>query len=328
MNNIPQPTTDGLKPITTDLAKANISLSLTKANLNFQNLSDEIARIPKNEDGIQEMANLIAKAKEIENKINEAHQIGKKPYLDGGKSWDTAKNDLLNVLAGSTLALKAKYAQLCKEVEKRRIEAENKAKQDKAILDGIETNLMTFSSQITACKTNKELVGVEARINLEKSRTTKYGEFMPILLEKLVQLTELVKTQKATVQELEKIQKEKIEAEQSGDDGKLLELMDREEIVTQKVHENKINIETKVVNNSSVYSEGYTVAKEVFPQIKGRKQWKMRLDDPKKALAAGLLNVEINTIKAKAVMADLKKDNPDSQEFFKDGICYYESTNY
>jgi hypothetical protein len=328
MSNTPQPTTDGLKPITTDLAKANISLSLTKANLNFQNLADEIARIPKNEDGLQEMANLIAKAKEIENKINETHQIGKKPYLDGGKSWDTAKNDLLNVLAGSTLALKAKYAQLCKEVEKRRIEAENKAKQDKAILDGIETNLMTFSSQITACKTNKELVAVESRINLEKSRTTKYGEFMPILLEKLVQLTELVKTQKATVQELERIQKEKIEAEQSGDDGKLLELMDREEIVTQKVHENKINIETKVVNASSAYSEGYTVAKEVFPQIKGRKQWKMRLDDPKKALAAGLLNVEINTIKAKAVMADLKKDNPDSQEFFKDGICYYESTNY
>lgn len=315
-----------IKPITADLARAEINLALTKASLSFQVLQDKIDAIVPNEDGIQAMADVINEEKRMEKKIEETFEIGKKPYWDGGKAWDAAKSDLLALGEAAISKTRVKYNELCKAIEKRKKDAKDKAEKDKATIEGINTNILAFSAQITACKTNKELVGVEARINLEKSRTTKYGEFMPVLLEKLLELNELVKTQKATVQALEALQLKKAEAEKEGDDGKLLDLIDQEEILTATVHQNKVDIETKVVNSTTSYSGGGGgYARESFPVIKGgRRQWKMKIVDQDKAYKNGMLSVEINSAKAKLEMANLREANKDATEFFKDGLHYYE----
>jgi len=317
-----------LKPITADMAKAAMNLALTKVGKSFQALENKVSAIVPNEDNLQAMADVIKEADLMEKEIEKAFKEGKKPYWDAATAYDAAKKDLMGLKTAAIKKTEEKYAELCRAIEQRRKDAEEKEKKDKAIIDGIATNVLAFSAKITACKTNEELTAVEKLINLEKSRATKYGEFLPILVERCNELNALVKTQKATVQQLEAIQAEKVAAEASGDDGKLLDLMDKEELLTQTVQQNKINIEEKVVNTATSYSH-VTTAKEVFPEIKGgRRQWKMKIVDEAKAYKNGMLTVEINSAKAKLEMANLREGNKNAAEFFSNGLHYYEEKNF
>lgn len=317
-----------LVKVTPELAKAKMNLALTKVNKTFQDLNNKVATIVPNEDNLQLMAETIADAKKIEATLEEAFKAGKNPYWEACKSWDEAKKDLLKMKSDAISATEIKYNELCKAIEARKQKAKEDEAKDKAIQDGINTNVLAFSNKITACKTNKELIAAEASINLERSRTTKYGKHMPLLLSKLDELGTLVKTQKATVQKLEAIQAEKTAAEEAGDDGKLLDLMDQEELVTAEVQQNRINTEEKIVNSTTAYSSPIATAQEVFPEIKGRRQWKMEIVDEAKAYKAGVLTVEIHAESAKKRMAELREKNPKATEFIETGIRYYETKIY
>lgn len=318
--------TTSLPAITQDAVKQKMSIALTKATLSIQSLQDEADSLVVNDEpeNLTKVAEFLAKVKKIDSIIDKEHEAGKKPFLEGGRIWDSAKKDLLKATADVKNPIQQKYTEVCNEIDRKTREAEQKKALEKQILDGIESNVMSFSQQIASCQTKADLNAVERLINLEKSsnRASKYGEHHQKAIDRYDEvLLPILKDQKIKIEE-----KEKLEAELAKTND-----AQKHEQLTQQLEEKQNEIiqnQVKVQEQALVQEQSAVIEPEiVMPTIK-TKRTDIVCEIVDLALVfkktPALLNIELKTIDAKK-QGQLLKDAGafgDKDELIVNGIKY------
>lgn len=256
--------------------KFNITLTETK----FQALADEASKLVFNEDNLEKIKEFIDKTKKVEKAIEATHRDGKAEALKIGRDWDAAKNAFIAQVAAIVDNPMSQYSKICREVqEKQRLESvETKRKND--IKAGIENNAIYYAKVIADCKTTTELTKIESIINLEKSRKEKYAEFLPQAIERYNELNAILKTQKGNINELERLELEKVQAELAGDDEKIIEIEEKKEATAVKIEESKVVVQEKAIEQS--FAAEIPTAKVVYPAVKAKRSvWKWKAIDLK-----------------------------------------------
>jgi len=265
--------------VTAEIAKAKLKLSLTEAELNIQAVQTKADKLVFNEDNLTEIKETISAIKAINKKIDESHETAKAPAWAECKAWDAAKNDLKGLLAPILFKVEGKHTTLCQAVEKRKREADAETARKKGIEDLLNTTILGFSQEITACKTSAELISIQARINAEQGKKSAYQEYLPALIERCAELNQPLKDQKEAIKQLEGLNAVEEVALATGDDQTLLEIQDKKEEINGKIQENKVKTEESAINSSirGYGGGGYT---QTFPSVKAKRQvWKWEITD-------------------------------------------------
>lgn len=263
--------------ITKEVVSGKMALALTRAELNIQTLHDIGAGLTLNEDNIPAIAEFLSKGRKAKKVVDDEHKLIKEPFLKQGQVIDESKREMLKNIDDLLSPIALKHTELCQAVEKRAQEAERERQRKANILQGIETNMISFSQKIAECTTNEQLISIERLINLEKGAKAKYQEFLPTAVDKFESLTSLLKLQKDNVKESIRLEDERKKAEEKGDDAKIMELQERQEVLTARIDEAKINVQETAINHSSVTVED---AVEVMPEVVvRRKSWDFEVVD-------------------------------------------------
>lgn len=320
--------------VTPEIAKAQISVALTSANLVIQKIQDEANKLEINEDHLQEIADFISKTKKVDKLIDEKHKEGKSPSLQEGRNWDAAKNSLISIIEGIRNPISVKYTTLCQDIEKKRREEEEKERKKKEILLGIENNVISFSSRIASCSTNKELLNIESIINLEKSpsRKDKYGEFHNQAISKYDEvLKPIIVSQKQKIKEKEDLDNQLLEAQKQNNIEAIDTINEKKELVEDEIKQNQILVQENALNQKPI--QHVENARVIYPSVKARRvSWEIELVDADMAIkkAKDLLDISLNKEKAKTVLATLKEAGvlEGREEYILNGIKYYQKTLY
>lgn len=225
--------------------KSKFNLALTSAS--FQKIADEEMTLVYNEDHVEDIKLFLNKANNLKKVIEATHKTGKEEALKIGRNWDAAKNSFLAQVEAIVSTAYSNYSKLCASIaEKQKKDAEEK--QRVAVIKNlIEANAVNLSMKIAGCDTTKDLLAIESIINLEKTRKEKYQEFLPDAIERLAPLTEILKNQKLVVKEREDLAAQKLAAEKSGNDEKLMEVIEKQEANVQQIESNKITVQEKAI---------------------------------------------------------------------------------
>lgn len=334
-NNSLEPIKKELPVVTVSDAKKKMELALTVAELNMQAVLNDLGALVLNEDNLVLIKEKLTLVDKIQKKIDEEHKVIKKPYKDGGDACDDAKNELKGLLQPEYNRVNAKYVAICQAKEKREREEAAEEKRKQAIREGMTTNINDFSTKIAAAETTEQLLDIERRINLEKARKDKYGEYYDEMVGKLNELTPLLTEQKKAVKELSGLDVAEQKAIETGDDESLLAISEKKETITAQVQETKIRVQETAVNQSS-YSGGgggfYTTVKSGIKP--SRRTWKTELVSATDALKTNpdLLRVELNPIMVKAELEKLKASGKlkegETEELTIGGIKYFLHKDY
>lgn len=319
--------------LTQEMVLAKMNIALTKKQLSVQKLQDEADSLEFTEENIPVISSYLAKLTAIDKTTEEVHKELKSPFLEAGRVCDAAKNSNMAVTLAIRTPVKTKFDKLCADVERKKREATELAAKKAAILQGIENNVIDFSSKIAACGTNTELLSIERIINLEKSesRAEKYGEFHKQAIEKYdTILKPILKDQKDKIQKKEELEKQIKEAEKSNDVEKIDLLQGKKEQVEDEIQQNAVKIQENAISSAPI--DFIPVAEEIFADTKSRRSYTIEITDEKEALkkAKDLLTIDINKDAANVVLRFLKDTNAfkDKSEVILNGIKYSEIKNY
>lgn len=312
-----------LPAITPDQAKHKISIALTKTQVSFQALQTEADGLVFNEDNLASIGAFIGKMKKVDKSIADTHEEGKRPFLEGGRSWDTAKKDMLSVSTQISAPVIAKHAAICAEVDRKNREAQEKRDADKRIRESIEQNAIFFSQKIAASTNRKELNDVERLINLEKSssRANKYGEFHQIAIDRFDELLlPILKDQKTKIDEKEGLEKE---MQSTVDPEKHDVLKEKLEEKHNEIIQNQVKVQEQALSQVNAPME----AEVILPEVKARRTDIIcELVDVAAAFKKQkeLLNIELKTAEAKKIGQTLKDSGAfgDKDEIIVNGIKF------
>jgi hypothetical protein len=224
-----------------------------------------------NEDNLTEIAGFLEKARKAKKIITDEHTKIKEAPLRECQVIDESKRNMIEQVDLLMNTANTKYTALCREIEDKKRKADDEKKRKEAILQGIDSNMISFSSRIANCATNDELLAVERSINLEKSYKNKYQEFLDTAIEKYNSLTSLLTLQKTRVKELEALEEQKRKATKEQDDKKLLELNEKQFKLESKIEENKIAVQETAINQATETART-TEPEIVLPNVSTRRK--------------------------------------------------------
>lgn len=307
---------------TQEIITARFNKELTK--LSFQEALNGLSKFEVTPDSIPAAQLKLKGARAFITKMKEIHAQGKADAWSECKMWDKALTDLTKPLND---VLAAKDAEVQKVAQKAAEDAE-KLRRENLRVDNIKKSIDAFifeqTNAIVSAKTPEAIISIEKLIGSHKANSSRYAEFLPILIERVNELTPLLKNQKEHIKELEEINKQKAAALIEGDDAKVLELQDQQEAVSDKIEETKVIIQETAISGAIQPADVISLPTTVFAPKPRRSQWTYEVVDEKKAFAAGMLVCEINKEKAKEKLEDIKKNTPEGkEETIIDGVRYF-----
>jgi hypothetical protein len=313
-------------------AKITSHFNIAKTQAGFQKIADEVSNLVYNEDNMAQILEVVNKVRAINKKIEEVHKNGKEAALLEGRQWDLAKNTFLdenNALIATPIE---KYKALAAEVAERQQKEENEKRRVQAIANGIETNAVAFAASIAACQTTEELLAIERKINLEKTRKDKYDEFLPNAITRFNELNAILKVQKQNVAELERLRTMQAAARLNEDDQAVIDLMEQEEHLESKIEDHKIIVQEAAVNQS-MNEPVYASFSPVYASVKAKRTtWKFEMVDTREVMKKNpeLLVIELDDAKVKERMNGLKDSGVfmDKTEYTLNGIRYYQEKTF
>lgn len=313
------------------VAKTKMQLALTTAQTNIQALHDAESSLVYNEDNLQQISDFINKVKKAESVIETKRKELKEPALQEGKNIDEGAKVISSELQAIRTKAAENYNKLCVELESRHKQAEIAKQRVFNIQEGIKNNILAFSTEISNCSTNAQLIHVERKINLEKGRKDKYAEFIDDFIEKSKPLTVLLTEQKQKIKDYEAVTQELSKAMEAQDDAKSLELMDKKEVLEAKIAENSQNVANEALNMAI---NAPTVAEQILPEAPKAKRsvWKFRVVDLKetekkmkdwivKSIDENKVKLYLDTKKAEGI-------DKNTEEFTFAGVKFYLERSY
>lgn len=322
--------------LTPAVAKTKMNLALTTHNLVLQTLQTEADSVEKNEDHLEQMKGVIDKIKKAKKVVEDKHAEIKKPYLEGARSCDAAKNELTALFDGILSPLAKKYSDLCTAVQKRKADEEAKKKKEQEILQTIETTVVDFSTRIASCVTRQSLIDVERLINLEKgsTRAPKYGEFHAKAIARFDEvLIPAIRGQKEVVEQIAIVDKKIQQAQEAGDIENVESLTEEKQQATSVLTNNQLKVQEHAIFNdfAAPVEEKVSIIHPAVPKG-GRTDYEIEIVDIEAALKKSrhLLNIELKLADAKDFARDLDKtDNFSSRDsVIFNGIKYTKTKKF
>lgn len=324
--------------LTYQIIEAKFKTQLTR--LQYEDALQKLTSYVITEDNMAEAQNKLTRARRFLNQFETIKSNGKEAALAECRMWDKAFNSLKTPLEQEI----ARKQTALNEVAQEQARKKETAEKETARIDGIKTAIDNFiieqSQAIAGCKTNTQLVYIQKMIGSHKANKSRYEEFLSDLVARCEPFNDLIKQQKQTIDDLEKLEKEKLEAEKKGDDATLIELEDKKDELVAKMEETKVVVQETAINQA-VKSETVEIARPIYNTIGARRTtWKAMLvtkpdgtldqKELEKAFKAGLLICTINPEKTRDVLATLKSTNQlkDKTEIIVNGIRYYEEKTY
>lgn len=316
--------------ITVDAAKSKMSIALTKQGLLIQNLQTRADSLVFNDDeeSLESISAFLSDTRKAKKVVDDEHAVVKKRPLEEGRACDMAKKSLQCSIDEVASPVQEKYNRLCDAINKRKREAEEKSQREIQIKSGVESNILSFSTQIAACKTKKDLTDVERLINLEKSesRALKYGDLHEFAINRYNEvLLPVIKDQKIKVDEYEKLAEEKRKAEEENNPAKVDELNKKLEEKDNEILQNQVKVQENALNQQQIPTTNEV--EEILPDLtSGGSNMTCEIVDLKKVFQKHpeLLKIELKVMETKKVGAMLRDaGNFDANgELIFDGIKF------
>lgn len=306
-----------------------LSIDLMKAHGNYQQFVQEVLNWEVDEDNFEKSQELNKKMITFLAFIEDHRGDEKKPYLEAGRAIDAAHKKISGPLEIAKGILQLKI----NKVGVKMAEDAKRTKMEKDRIEGLKNLINGFiqekSTEIAAATTNEQLLSIERLINLEKGNKGRYQDHLPLLIERCNDLTSMIKEQKGIIQELERLEKEKVSAYEAGNDEKVQELQQKTDILGAKMEENTILVQ-ETASKSVILTE--VVAPEVDMPNTRRKSWKFEIVDVREAMKKrpDLLDVSLNNKSVSEVLKTLKETGVlnGKTEYILNGIRFYQDVNY
>lgn len=327
--------TNQLPAITAEFVKRKITIALTAQQLFITRMQEAANTLVFNEqeENIAAIKLWLENAKKVEDAITLNHTIIKKPYWDGATACDIGKRELLAITSPMIKSVAPRYAKLCTDLQDKKRKQEEEDRHEKMILDGIEANVIDFSTRISLCETGKELLAVELSINQQKSPSSagKYGKFHIQAIAKFDEvLKPIIVLQKERLKEKLLVDAELKAAEKVDDIEKIETLTARAEAIDEHINHNKAKVQEAALYSSPVVSAPSGYARAVFTEVKAKRgTWEVELVSVDAAVkgARQYLKIELDKTLAKENLKTLieagRLDNKNKTEVIVDGIKYY-----
>lgn len=300
-------------------AKFNQKLIATKYNEALQYLTS----LEVSQDNLATAQEAVKRGRAIVKKLDEIKTEGKAPSLQEGRWWDS----MYKSLAQPIEEIITKKSSEIQKVGEKIAEENRKKEQEKQRVDGIKQAIDNFIVEqvkaIAECNSDDKIVSIEKLLGSHKANKYRYQEFLPDLVQKIEELSPLISKQKEHIREIERVEKEKAAALASGDDAKVLEMQEKQELLEHSLEESKVVLQETAI--SQMVNTAPVIAEEVLPVAKTRRvSWDFELVDEKKAFAKKMLVCEIDKEKAKLQLNVVKETMPkDQDEMIIDGIKYF-----
>lgn len=309
-----------------NLTKAELQLSLSKEGLAYQQLLQDCENVVFTRDNLNDERTALVNLRKIKNKLSEAEN----PFTEKWKAWNNARKSLVDPVSELLTRKENEYKKIAAELaeEARKAEAEKQRKAN--ILSEID-NFFINQSQAIANTTNlQDLVSIEKLIGSHKANSSRYAEFLPLMVEKAANLTDLIKEQKESIKKLEALKLAEKAAEEKGDDRAVLDSRDEQERIAQKIQENKIIVQEKGINmsiNSDVV-EVDVVAPEA-PKAR-RSVWKWEIADIKTTSKKmpDWIKMQVDEDKVDEYLKAKKAEGIEGEEFVFAGIRFFLEKTY
>lgn len=265
-------------PLTPEKVKAELYLDLTKLETGVQALNDAESKLVYNEDNLQVIADFIKQVKKAEDACENKRKALKEPSLEEGKTIDAGAKLVATELAVVKKRAHEKYDKMCRDIAERQRLASIEKERKERINSAIVNTAMKYSQDIAAATTDAELVAIEKRMGLEKTKSTVYQEMLPLLVLAIDSLRPLSSIQKEKIRQLKQLDKE-IETTESDED-KMLLLSQKEEL------EGHIQDNREMVQQTALQQTGIAqmeTGEQIFPTVKPRRRtWKHACPDIEK----------------------------------------------
>lgn len=308
--------------LTPEIVKSKLQIALTKAEQSIQALHNAESELVYNEDNLELIKRFVDSCKAAEKVVDEERIKMKEPYLKGGRAVDDGAKLVSNELNAIKVKANEEYQRICRDVERRRQEAEREQQRVAGIRSAMDEFKIAYSVKIADAKTSKELVDIERRINLETANKTKYQEFLPEFVEDCKAIRSLLTGQKEKVREIEELERQANLAAQNGSDEQILEIMEKKEALESEIAETRINVQETASQQATKPTETATVIIPMIPKG-GRRLCKWVLVDEKAATKKGWTTVVPNKELIDKYLDENRDKILDETGFVEGGVKFF-----
>ena len=308
--------------------KMKISLELTKKHGNYKSALEQMRAAIVTKENFKDAQNYINQVISFIKFSDDLRSKIKAPYLAYGKAIDAAAKEFIAPFETEKNIFQQKLNVVGLEMEREEREKRLEAERKQAIEREINNFILDFSVKIASATTNEQLLGYERLINLEKANKSKYANQLPLLIERCNDLTSKIKDQKELIKQKEAIEKAKKEAEKTGDDEKLDEILQKEQLIEDKITENTILVQETASNSAII-----PTSEKNTEEIKARRtSWKAEISDEKEVLkkAKDMLDISLNAEKIRQSINTLKAAGVfnGKSEVIINGIRYFQEKTF
>lgn len=313
--------TDTTAVATTDLTKAELTLALSKEGLLYQIILQACENVVFTNDNLNEQREKLTGLRKLKTKL----EAMENPHTKAWGDWNKSRKSLLDPAVNLLARKDAEFSKKAKENADAAAKVEAEKQRKAGILAEIDSFFINQSQAIAAAQNPEELVRIEKLIGSHKANSSRYAEFLPLMAAKAANLTDLIKTQKIALKELEWLKTAENAANEIGDDQAILDSREAQEEITAKISENRETVQEKAIHmaiNSEV-TEVEVIA-PVAPKPR-RTSWKYEAVDMKAAFKAGLTLIVVDEEKVGEILVQKRKDEIECTE---NGIRYYKHFDY
>lgn len=255
--------------LTPTVVKTKLESALITVQSGIQTLHDTESKLVYNSDHLQEIADFIAKVKTAKKKVEDERVSLKKPHKENGDAVDDGAKLVVSELDIMLKKAGTKYTEMVTEQNRLKKIQDDEDKRIKDIKDGMDNNIMSFSTKIAEAKDLPTLLDLERRLNLETAAEKKYQEFLPAFKTRCEAIRSLLSLQKQNVKTLAGLETEAGKASENGYDEKLEEIEGKKDEITAKVKETRTRIQETAINQSTVSTPSR--ATQVYNTVKPKR---------------------------------------------------------
>jgi len=224
----------------TDVTTSELILGLSKEGLAYQELLQECENIVFTNENLNEQRPKLQGIQKLESKIKGLEN----PHTAKWQAWNESRRSILEPVTELKNRKSAEFKKKADENSAAAAKAEAEKQRVAGIKSAIDTFFLEQSQAIAAAKTPEELVRIEKLIGSHKANSSRYQEFLPVMIAKAANLTELIKVQKEAIKILTALNRKEMA---SGDDAEILELREQQEQIQATLEQTKITVQEKAI---------------------------------------------------------------------------------
>lgn len=320
---------DGSEFLPPERLKAQFGIELTKKYGNYQKTLDELKKIIISEDNIEEVQKLMKGINSFLKSSDDLRKEMKEPFFRQGKAIDDVYKEFSTPIEVIKVDIQKKLNDVA-VAKAKKIELERQRLQkEQQIKETINNFILDNSVKIASADSNEQLLSLERLINLEKANKSKYGDLLPLLIERCNELNSKLAEQKVLVKQKEELLKQQEKAKEAGDDDKLSELKAKEQEIENKIADNTVTVQEQAANSIITNSNEL----DELDEVKARRTvWKAEIQDVKEVMkkASQMLDISLNAEKIREAISTLKDAGTfkGKTEVVVNGIRYFESKTF